>query len=549
MDKPVNIKDETDVIGIRALPKRQVYITFGGVMLAMFLGSLDQTIVGTAMPQIISDLGGFTHYTWVTISYMIASTVAVPIAGKLIDMYGRKKLYLVGLGIFILGSLLSGLSQTMMQIIFFRGFQGIGAGIMIANAFTVIGDLFPPGERGKYQGIISAVFGVSSIVGPALGGFLTDSLSWHWVFYVNIPLGIMVVVLFIFFFPDIRSRSSKYGVDYGGVATLILAVVPAMLALSWGGIDYPWLSAQIIGMFAFSIVMFVIFVIIEKRSKNPIIPLSLFKNKIVAISEIVVFLTAIGMFGTIIFVPLFFQGVLGVSATTSGGFITPMMLGMVLGSFISGQILSRAGGHYRIQGAIGLIIMAVGMFLLSRMTLETSYVMAIVNVVITGFGLGITMPLYVIAVQNTVSYEILGVATSSIAFFRSIGGSVGLAIFGSVVNNRFAASFMDALSPSAKAMIPHEQLEYLVHNPQALVSVEAQAQLEDMFSSFGAQGTALFDQVMQVLRQSLDFALSEVFLVGVGVLGVAFIVNMFIKEVPLRKHHVLSESETSPKNK
>jgi EmrB/QacA subfamily drug resistance transporter len=548
MDKAVNIEAETKAVGIRALPKRQVYITFGGVMLAMFLSSLDQTIVGTAMPRIISDLGGFTQYTWVTIAYMIASTVAVPITGKLIDMYGRKTLYLVGIGIFVLGSLLSGLSQTMTQIIAFRGFQGIGAGIMMAIAFTVIGDLFPPSERGKYQGMISAVFGLSSIVGPALGGFLTDSLSWHWVFFVNIPLGILIIVLFILFFPDIRPQGSKHGVDYWGVTTLILAVVPAMLALSWGGVDYPWLSVQIIGTFAFSIIMAVVFVIIEKRSKNPIIPLSLFRNKIVSISEIVVFLTAIGMFGTIIFVPLFFQGVMGMSATASGGFITPMMLGMVLGSFISGQILSRAGGHYRIQGAVGIAIMAVGMFLLSTMTLDTGYFAVVVNVVITGFGLGVTIPLYVIAVQNTVSYEVLGVATSSVAFFRSIGGSVGLAIFGSVINNRFAASFTSALSPSAKAMIPPQQLEFLVHNPQALVSVEAQTQLKQMFSMFGAQGTALFDQVLQVLRQALDFALTEVFLVGVGVLGAAFIVNLFIKEIPLRKQHVITESKTSPKS-
>lgn len=537
-----------NVIGLRSLPRRQVFMTFAGVMLAMFLASLDQTIVGTAMPRIISDLGGFTHYTWVTIAYMITSTVAVPITGKLIDMYGRKTLYIIGIGIFVLGSLLSGLSQTMMQIIIFRGFQGIGAGIMMAIAFTVIGDLFPPGERGKYQGIISATFGLASIIGPILGGFLTDSLSWHWVFFINIPLGIMIIVLFILFFPNLRPQNSKHRVDYEGVTTLILTVVPAMLALSWGGVDYPWLSAQIIGMFAFSIIMGVVFVLIEQRSKNPVIPLSLFKNRIVSISEVVVFFTAIGMFGTIIFVPLFFQGVLGVSATTSGSFLTPMMLGMVAGSFASGQVLSRTGGHYRTQGAVGLSIMTVGMLLLSRMTVETSYAWAVVNIIITGFGLGITMPIYVIAVQNAVPYEILGVATSSTAFFRSLGGSVGLAVFGSVVNNQFAANFTGGLPPLVKAMIPPERLEFLVHNPQALVSVEAQVQLKGMFSMFGYQGTALFDQVMQMLRQALNSALTEVFLVGACILVVAFITNFFIKEIPLRKEHVLAESETSQKD-
>jgi len=388
-------------IGLHSLPKRQVYITLAGVMLAAFLGSLDQTIVGTAMPRIVSDLGGFTHYTWVTIAYMIASTIAVPITGKLTDMYGRKSLYIIGLCIFIAGSILSGLSQTMAQIIIFRGVQGIGGGIMIANAFTVIGDLFPPSERGKYQGFITGVFGLSSIIGPTLGGFLTDTLSWHWVFYINIPLGILIIILFIIFFPNIKPDISNSKIDYFGIVTLILTVVPAMLALSWGGIDYPWISVTIISMFIFSIIMGITFIIIERRSVNPIIPLSIFRNRIVAVSELVIFITAIGMFGTIIFVPLFFQGVLALSATASGSFLTPMLLGMVVGSISSGQVLSRTGGHYRIQGAIGIAIMLTGMILLSMMNIKTSYGSAILNMVITGFGLGITMPLYNIAVQNT----------------------------------------------------------------------------------------------------------------------------------------------------
>jgi EmrB/QacA subfamily drug resistance transporter len=531
---------KTEQIGLRALPRRQISITFTGVLLAMFLGSLDQTIVGTAMPRIISDLGGFTHYTWVTISYMIASTVAVPITGKLIDMYGRKKLYIAGLGIFIVCSLLSGLSQTMTQIIVFRGLQGIGGGIMIANAFTLIGDLFPPGERGKYQGIMSGVFGLSSIIGPPLGGFLTDSLSWHWIFFINIPLGLIVIALFMIFFPDIRPDVAKHKVDYPGVITLVLAVVPALLALSWGGVDYHWLSVEIVGMFVFSVMMGAAFIIIEQRSLNPIIPLALFRNRILAISEIIIFFNGVGMFGSIIFIPLFFQGVLGVSATTSGSFLTPMMLGMVGGSFVSGQLLSRAGGHYRVQGAVGIAIMAAGMYLLSQMSLETRYVMAVVNIVVTGFGLGITMPLYTIAVQNAVPYEVLGVATSSTAFFRSIGGSVGLAIFGSIVNNRFAASFRDALPPVVKASISEEKLNLLVRNPQALVSAEAQIQLKNMFEMLGTQGTTIFEQVLQALRQSLSSALSEVFLVGVGVLAIAFVANLFIKEIPLRRVHTMS---------
>jgi EmrB/QacA subfamily drug resistance transporter len=513
-------------------------------MLAMFLGSLDQTVVGTAMPRIISDLGGFSHYTWITTVYIITSAITIPITGKLTDMYGRKSFYIGGLGVFVLSSFLCGLSNTMTQIIVFRGVQGIGAGIMMANAFTVIGDIFPPAERGKYQGFMSGIFGLASIIGPTLGGYLTDSLSWHWVFFVNIPLGILIIILFIFFFPNFRPDSLKHNIDYPGLVLLILTVAPAMMALSLGGVEYAWGSPQIAGMFILSAVMLALFIFVESRSKEPIIPLSLFRNRIVAVSELVIFFTAFGMFGGIIFIPLFFQGVLGATATTSGSFLTPMMLGMVVGSFTSGQMLSRAGGHYRIQGAIGTAIMAGGIALLSRMTVETSYASAMVNIIITGFGLGITMPLYTIAVQNAVPYNILGVATSSTAFFRSIGGSVGLAIFGSVMNNRFASELGSRLPSAIKALIPPDQLSALSHNPQALMSPEAQLQLQRMLEQMGSQGTALFQQVLQALRQSLDSALSQVFLFALFAVAIAFLINFFIKEIPLRRQHTLDPTPT-----
>ncbi|MFC1873740.1 MDR family MFS transporter [Chloroflexota bacterium] len=534
-----NVETELQVppIGLRSLPRKQVMLTFAGVMLAMFLSSLDQTIVGTAMPRIISDLGGFSHYTWVTTAYIIASAAVIPITGKLTDMYGRKFFYLGGLGIFVLASFLCGLSNTMTQIIIFRGIQGIGAGVMMANSFAVIGDIFPPAERGKYQGFMSGVFGLSSIIGPTLGGYITDTLSWHWVFFINIPLGLAIILLFIFFFPNFRPDNLKHSIDYPGLVLLILTVVPAMLALSWGGVEYGWGSPQIIGMFLFSAVMLALFVFAELRSREPIIPLSLFRNRIVAISELVIFFTAFGMFGGIIFVPLFFQGVLGVTATTSGSFLTPMMLGMVIGSFASGQMLSRAGGHYRLQGIIGLVVMGTGLGLLSRMTIETSYINAVVNIILVGLGLGITMPLYTIAVQNAVPYNVLGVATSSTAFFRSLGGSVGLAIFGSVMNNRFATELMGRLPPAIKALIPPQQLEALAHNPQALVSPEAQNQLQGLLGQMGPQGAALSQQVLQAMRQSLDVALSQVFLFAMLAVVVAFLINLFIKEVPLRRYH------------
>jgi len=542
----VDSEVQAQPVGLRSLPRRQVIITFTGVMLAMFLGALDQTVVGTAMPRIISDLGGFSSYTWITTAYLISSAVTIPITGKLTDMYGRKFFYIAGLVVFVLASFLSGFSNTMTQIIVFRGVQGIGAGVMMANAFTVIGDLFPPAERGKYQGLISGVFGLASIVGPTLGGYITDSLSWHWVFFINIPLGLLIIILFVFFFPNFRPDNLKHSIDYPGLVLLTLTVVPALLALTWGGVEYAWGSPQIVGMFIFSTVMLALFIFIENRSREPIIPLSLFRNRIVAVSELAIFFTAFGMFGGIIFVPLFFQGVLGATATASGNFLTPMMLGVVVGSFISGQVLSRAGGHYRIQGAIGIAIMGVGLALLSWMTLETSNASAVLNIVITGLGLGVTFPLYTIAVQNAVPYNILGVATSSTAFFRSIGGSVGLAIFGSVMNNRFASEFVGRLPSTLKALIPPEQLSALARNPQVLVSPGAQAQLQRRLEQMGPQGAALFQQVLQALRQSLNSALSQVFLFALFAVAIAFLLNLFIKEIPLRRQHTLDSVDTTP---
>jgi EmrB/QacA subfamily drug resistance transporter len=540
--------DTTMPSRLGSLPRRQLVWTLVGVMLAMFLSSLDQTVVGTAMPRIIVDLGGFSQYMWVTTAYIITSAVTVPIVGKLTDMYGRKPFYLAGLIIFITASLACGLSNTMNQIIIFRGVQGIGAGIMMANAFTVIGDLFPPAERGKYQGYMSGVFGLSSIIGPTIGGFLTDSISWHWVFFVNIPLGLLIIAIFFKYFPNIQPDTLKHKVDYPGLVVLILTVVPLMLALSWGGVEYEWGSAQIIGSFSFSALMLILFIYIENRALEPIIPLNMFKNSIVTISNIVVFLTGIGMFGGIILIPLFFQGILGSSATNSGNLLIPMMMGMLTGGFISGQLLSRAGGHYRVQGIIGIGIMAVGVFLLSRMGVDTAYSTVVTNTVITGFGLGITMPLYTIAVQNAVPYSMLGVASSSVAFFRSLGGAVGLAILGSVMNNKFATEFTQQIPGAIKALVPPDKLDALVHNPQALISPEAQTQLKSMLSQLGAQGNSIYDQLLIGLRQALSSAIAEAFFIGFFIVVTGFIVTIFLKEIPLRKKHekpVLNEESVT----
>jgi EmrB/QacA subfamily drug resistance transporter len=518
------------------LTHRQVFWTMAGVMLAMFLGALDQTVVGIAMPKIIADLGGFNQYAWVTSIYMVTSAVTIPIVGKLTDMYGRKSFYIGGIIIFVLASVACGLGQNMTQLIIFRGVQGIGAGAMMANAFTVIGDLFPPAERGKYQGFISGVWALSSVIGPTIGGFLTDQISWHWVFFVNVPLGILAVAIFVKFFPKLHIVNLKHIVDYSGLVTLILTVVPAMLALSWGGVVYAWKSPQILGMFALAAVMLVFFILIETRAKEPILPLSLFKNRIVAISNVVTFLTSLGMFGAVAFIPLFFQGILGVSATRSGNLMIPMSASVMVASFIGGQLISRSGGRYRILGIVGTAFICLGVFLLSRLTTSSGYLSVILAIIFVGLGMGCTMPVFTLAVQNAVPYNMLGVATSSTTFIRSLGGAVGLAVLGSIMNNRFLTDFISQIPENIKNSVPMNEIITLAHNPQALVSQQAQESLKQMLSQ-GTSDPAVYGQVMHVLREALSSAITQAFLIGFIVSAAGLVAAFFLKEIPMREDH------------
>lgn len=543
-----------DHAGPSGLTRRQVVLSMAGVMLALFLASLQQTVLSTAMPQIIADLQGFNRYTWVTTAYLMTSTVVVPVVGRLTDLYGRKWFYVFGVAIFIAGSALGGFSETMTQLIVARAVQGIGGGVLIANAFVVIGDLFPPAERGKYQGLLGATFGISSVIGPTLGGLVTDQLSWHWLFYLSIPLGIPIVVLMVALFPDIRPVPGKHRIDYLGVAALVLAVVPLLLALSWAGVQYPWDSAQVIGSLVFSGLMTALFLLIESRAAEPIIPLSIFRSWTVSVSILATFLTGFGLFGGIVFIPLFFQAVLGASATSSGSFLTPMMLGIVVGSIIAGQVLSRWGGHYRLQALIGLTVLGVGIYLLSRMSVDTSYGQAIINIVLMGFGLGVTFPLYTIAVQNSVPRHLMGASTASVQFFRTIGGTLGLAILGSLLNLQFAAHLTRLVPPAVREAMQPGQLSELARHPQALVSPEAQAQLQAGFSSSGQQGAELLQQLMAALRLSLANAIDYVFLISLLVVAVAWVATVFMKEAPEagsvqpQEQRATSPEEASPAN-
>ena len=516
------------------LTRRQVVITMSGVLLAMFLSALDQTVVSTALPQMVADLGGFDRYTWVSTSYLVASTSVLPIVGRLTDMYGRKWFVVAALVVFLVGSVLAGLSQTMTQLIVFRAIQGLGGGSIMAIAFVAVGDLFPPAERGKNQGYVAAVYAMSSILGPVLGGLITDQLSWNWIFYINLPIGIPLLFLFIRFFPHVQPDVSSHKLDVLGVATLILSVVPLMLALSWGGVQYSWGSPQVLGFLVFSFVMAVLFVLIETRVEEPIVPLHLFKNRVLSSSLITIFLTGFAMFGGIIFVPLYAQGVLGQSATSTGTIMTPMMLGMVVGATLSGQALSRLGGHYRTQGLVGLGILMVGLYLISRMTAETSFGMVLFNLVLMGFGLGTTFPTYTIAIQNSVHPRFMGVATSSSQFFRSIGGLLGLAILGSVLTNRFSSKFLGSVDAEAEGVLTTERLRALAHNPQELVNEEAQGELQQAFAEAGPQGATLLEGVMESLRSALSSAIADVFSIALIAIVIAFVATLFLKEIPLR---------------
>ena len=516
------------------LTHRQIRLTLIGVMLAMFLASLDQTIVATAIPRIMADLDGFDRVTWVSSSYIVASTSVVLITGAVSDVYGRKWLFVGGISIFLIGSVLAASSQSMNALIIFRGIQGLGGGMIMALSFVTIGDLFPPAERAKYQGIIAAMFGISSVLGPTLGGVITDQLSWEWIFLVNIPLGIPIIFLFIRLFPNAKKDGPKRKIDVGGAVLIVLAIVPALLGLSWGGNQYEWSHPVVLGSLAFSAFMVFVFALYETRVADPILPLAVFKNRVVGIALLVIFLTGFAMFGGIFFVPLLFQGVLGASPTASGSFLTPMMLGIVFGAAISGQVLSRTGGHYRVQGILGLSIMGIGTLMLSRVSAETTHSYALISAVVMGFGLGTSFPLYTIAIQNGVPQQFLGIATSSAQFFRSVGGAIGLAVFGSYMVRRFKDEMTQNLPNEASEYVPPQLLDQITGNPNALLSPEASDNLTSAFAASGESGALIGAQVVGAIRESLASAVGDVFFLCFIFVLFALVSTAFIRELPLR---------------
>ena len=529
-------------IGYHELPRRRLVLTVAGLMITLLLAALDQTIVGTAMPRVIAELQGFDHYAWVTTAYLLTSTAVVPIVGKLSDLYGRKLFLVGGTIFFLLASALCGLSQSMNQLIVFRGLQGLGGGVLMAMVFTVVSVIFPPASRGRVQGLFSGTFGLASIIGPVIGGYLTDNLSWRWVFYVNLPVGLLALGVLWFGFPNIKPARTNRPIDVAGAITLVLAVVPLLLALSWGGSEYPWSSTPIVGLLAFAAIMTAIFLLIETRAPEPIIPLSLFKNQIVSVSTLAMLLMSVGMFGTILFIPLFIQGVIGTNATQSGSVMMPMMLTMIVSSMVAGQIISRTS-RYKLLGVAGLTTTAIGMFLLSRMGPETSYLTVVGFMMLIGLGLGPTMPVFTLAAQNAVEMRQLGVVTSLTQFSRSIGATLGAAIFGSLLANRFSPALHEALPPDVATVIPPERLAQL-QNPQVLLNPQLSQGLRASLADLGPQGAVAYDGLIGAIKIALASSLHELFLDGSLIVLVGVVVVLFLKEIPLRKGH--SDEPRSP---
>jgi EmrB/QacA subfamily drug resistance transporter len=410
----------------------RILAIYSGLMVALLLAALDQTIVATALPKVVSDLGGITQYTWVFTAYMLGSTVTVPLYGKLGDVHGRKPLFIVAIVIFLVGSALCGAAQNMWELVIFRAVQGIGAGGIFPLTLAMIGMIVPPRDRGRYQGLIGSVFAGASIVGPLVGGFIVDNTSWRWIFYVNLPVGGLALAVILVTMPRRRTRQ-EHSIDWLGAAVLAAGTTALLLGLVWGGNEYPWGSPAVFGALAAAAILITAFALIERRVVEPIIPFDLLRNQTMASSVACMALVGAAMFGTISFVPLFVQGVIGTSATSSGVVLTPLILGAVTTSFISGQIVSRTG-RYRPNTVIGPVVLGAGMILLWRMGIHTTNGEAARNMVIAGIGLGMMMQIFVLSVQNSVPRAAMGTATALTQFSRSIGATLGVTLMGVIVN-------------------------------------------------------------------------------------------------------------------
>lgn len=491
---------------------QKLWLIFTGLMLGMLVAALDQTIVSTALPTIVGDLGGLNHLSWVVTAYLLASTVSTPLWGKLGDLIGRKTLFQASIVIFLIGSVLCGIAQNMGELIAFRGIQGLGGGGLMVLSQAIIGDVVPPRERGRYTGLFGAVFGVTSVAGPLLGGFFVDNLSWRWVFYINLPIGALALIVIAFALHTDVTRG-KPRIDYTGIVLLAAATTCLVLLSTFGGTTYPWLSGQIIGLGAAAVILLVLFVAVERRAAEPVLPLHLFAQPIFRITAAIGFVVGFAMMGALSFLPLFMQVVNGASPTESGLRLLPMMAGLLIASIGSGQLITR-WGRYKIFPIVGTAVMAVGMFLLSRMDEFTTTTASSLSMFVFGFGLGLVMQVIVLAVQNSVDYRDLGAATSGATFFRSIGGSFGAAIFGTIFNTQLNGHIEQART-SGLQLPPGVDPKTVASSPDALAKLPPAAH--------------------QTFIHAYAQSLQTVFLIASIIIVAAFVLSLFLKEIPLRQ--------------
>ncbi len=506
------------------LSHSQILGVMVGIMSGMFLAALDQSIVGVALPRITSDLGGLEHLAWVVTAYLLASTSTTPLWGKISDLYGRKKIFQAAIVIFLIGSMLCGLARNMPELIAFRALQGIGGGGLMSIALAIIGDVIPPRERGRYQGYFGAVFGVSSVAGPLLGGWITDAISWRWIFYINVPVGIAALVLTTISLKMPLPRR-QHKIDYLGAAIVVAGVSSLLLYLNWAGEHYGWSDPRALALLFAAIVLTVVFIIVENRAAEPILPMRLFKNGIFSVGNAYGFIVGLAMFGGIIFLPIYFQGVMGMSPTESGLAMIPMIGGLLLMSIVSGNLITRTG-RYKIFPIAGAAVIVVGLLLLSQLQVDTPYWLVAIYAFVFGLGLGMTMQTVMVAVQNAISMRDMGVATSSLTFTRSLGGAIGTALFGAVLNTRLTTHLTDQVAAFANpAQLNMETIQKGVANIQAMGSIPEPER--------GLVLTAYTD------------SLTDLFLFAIPFVVVAFVIALFLREVPLRTKIDVPEGKTA----